>query len=129
MRARFIVRLLDASHELLAWATVEADAKPQERGASCPFFAPMPTRFVIERAGEAALITVHWPDLDVARQQAILEAVPVEIGQIFNFSWMEPVWLVAGMRNVPLPAVTVREPIVINVPTGAMGMVDPRIRA
>jgi hypothetical protein len=30
------------------------------------------------------------------------------------------VWLVPGMRDVPLPQVTVNKPVVIGVPVGAL---------
>lgn len=123
MTARFVVRLLDAAGVLLSWAEVYAEARPQERGASCPFFALQPTTFFIEQNGLASQTTIHWCDLDVARTQAILEPVPVQVGQIFTFAWMEPVWLVPGMRDVALPAVTVRKPVSISVPVGNLSAV------
>lgn len=124
MTQKFVVRLLDAAGALLAWAEVHATAKPQARpAASCPFVSATHTLFAIEQSGLASQISVHWCDLDVARVQAIVEPVPVQAGQAFTFAWIEPVWLVAGMRNVPLPAVTVRAPVSVLVPVGAMGAV------
>jgi hypothetical protein len=118
---KFVVRLLDAEGALLSWSTVYAVSKPQARpAASCPFVAPTHTTFVIERDGVASQISVHWCDLDVARRQALLEPVPVQALQVFTFAWIEPVWLVAGMRDVPLPSVTVRAPVAIGVPTGSL---------
>jgi hypothetical protein len=124
MRARFIVRLLNEAHDLLSWTEVWAEAKPQDRAGSCPFWASAPTQFVIERDGIARLVTVHWADLDVARKQDLADAVPVSVGQVFNFGWLEPVWLVPGMRDVPLPGVTVRAPIAVGVPTGSLAAVS-----
>lgn len=118
MRATFIARILDDAGELLAWSRVEAEARPQDRAASCPFFALEATRFEAERSGLASRIAVHWPDLDVARVQDLLERVQVETGQVFAFGWLEPVWLVPGMRDVPLPAVTERRSVVVSPPTG-----------
>ena len=120
MTARFIVRLLDAAGELLAWAEVYAKASPQERAVSRPFWPITPTRFVIERDGVAARLSIHWADLDVARLAPPLEPAPVQAGQIFTFTWIEPVWLVQGMRDVPLPQVTVHSPVAIGVPAGAL---------
>lgn len=120
MTAKFVVRLLDEEDELLAWATVYGTARPQARAGSCPFFPTEPTSFLIEREGLAARISVHWCDLDVARQQALVEPVAVAPGQRFSFAWIEPVWLVAGMRDVPLPPVTVRAPVAVGVPTGSV---------
>lgn len=126
MTQRFIVRVLDAAGALLSWAEVCATAKPQERGASCPFWPTSPTSFVVTQAGMATEVTIHWADLDVARRQAILEPVHVDVGQVFAFAWLEPVWLVPGMRDVPLPAVTVGHPVAVHVPVGSMGAVVGR---
>lgn len=121
---KFVVRLLDAAGALLAWATVYATAQPQPKpSASCLFMAPGPTKFVIEQDGIASQISVHWTELDVARVQE-LDPVDVTALQVFTFVWLQPVWLVAGMRNVPLPAVTVRAPVAIVVPTGNLAAVS-----
>jgi hypothetical protein len=118
---KFVVRLLDAAGTLLAWAQVYATAKPQARpSASCPFVAMGNTQFVIEQDGLANQISVHWCDLDLARVTPLMEPVPVKALQVFTFAWIEPVWLVSGMKDVPLPQVTVRAPVKIGVPTGAL---------
>jgi hypothetical protein len=120
MTARFIVRLLDSAGTLLSWVEVYAASKVQERAGSCPFWPIAPTQFVIDQDGLASQISVHWADLDVARVCAPLEAVPVKAGEVFTYTWIEPVWLVPGMRDVPLPQVTVNKPVVIGVPVGAL---------
>lgn len=109
---KFVVRLLDADGHLLSWAEVWARPEPQRAAASCPFWPTGPTQFVIERGGVASEITVHWCDLDVARRREVAPH-PVQAGQVVTFTWMEPVWLVPGMRDVPLPPVTVRSSIVL----------------
>lgn len=119
-REKFVVRLLDASAELLGWAEVYAEPKPQARGASCPFWPVAATQFLIERDGVATEISVHWCDLDVARREAILEPTLVHAGQLVNFGWITPIWLVSGMRDVPLPGITVRAAVSIGVPVGAV---------
>lgn len=126
MRSKFVVRLLDAVDNLMAWASVEAEAKPQRTAASCPFWPIAPTQFVIEQTGEVVKMSIHWADLDVARVQNITEPTRVEVGQVFNFSWIEPVWLVPGMRDVPLPAVTVRGPVNLSPPVGTLMAVGTR---
>lgn len=120
MKHKFVVRLLDKEAKLLAWTTVWAEAKPQDRGASCPLWATSPTQFVIERDGVAEEITVHWCELDIARRREVGEALPVSVGQILNFTWLEPVWLVAGMHDVPLPPVTVKNSEEIAIPVGTL---------
>lgn len=120
MTSKFVVRLLDEADQLLAWAEVWATAAPQRDGASCPFWAKEPTQFLIDADGLAAKVAIHWCDLDVARVQNLVEAVPVTTGTVCNFAWIEPVWLVPGMRDVPLPAVTVRATVTLAPPTGTL---------
>lgn len=117
---KFVIRILDGSNALLAWAEVRAEPKPQARGASCPWWPTGPTKFPIERSGTATRISVHWCDLDVARVQDLVAATEVQAGQVFMLSWIEPVWLVPGMHNVPLPGVTVRESVTLGVPAGTL---------
>jgi len=119
---KFVARLLDADDRLLAWATVMAAPQPIGGGRSCPFHAPGPTSFVIEAAGTVTKLVVHWCDLDVARVTEV-PATPVALGQVFTFTWFQPVWLVAGMQGVPLPAVTVRAPVGVAPPTGSFAAV------
>lgn len=123
MVQKFVVRLLDDADTLLAWAEVYASPRPQGERRSCPFWAPGQTSFPIERDGIASKITVHWCDLDIARVGPPLEHVTVSAGQVFAFTWMQPIWLVAGMQDVPLPAVTLRQSATLSPPTGALAAV------
>jgi hypothetical protein len=122
MRQKFVVRLVDADGCLLAWVPVWASPRPQAGRASCPFWPEGATRFCIEQPGDAVAVSIHWCDLDIARVNALIEPVHVEAGQAFDFSWVEPIWLVAGMRDVALPPVTERQPVAIGVPTGGLGV-------
>lgn len=121
---KFVVRVLDADDVLLAWAEIYAEPRPQARGASCPFWPTGPTELVITRAGSASRISVHWCDLDVARVQNLLAPTEVKVGQRFTLTWMEPIWLVSGMRDVPLPGVTVQQSVTLGVPAGDMAAVS-----
>ena len=127
MTARFIVRLLDAAGALLAWAEVTAAAQPQDRAGSCPFWPTGPTEFVIDAAGAVTQVAIHWPDLDVARLKALPAPVPVQPGERRSLPWTEPIWLVAGMRDVPLPPVTVKGSVAITVPIGTLNAIDSRL--
>jgi hypothetical protein len=121
MRARFIVRLLDAAGDLLSWCEVYAVAKPQGRPRSTPFVALAPSTFVIERDGLASQLSVHWADIDVARLTPLMGETPVQMGQVLRFDWIEPVWMIEGSKvDVPLPPVTVRAQVKIQPPTGAL---------
>lgn len=120
---KFVVRLLDDLDQLVAWAEVYAVPKPQARGASCPFWPTEPTTFVIERAVTPSKLTIHWCELDVARVTSVsidASSTAMQVGQHWSFVWVEPVWLVPGMRDVPLPAVTVRSSVGVTVPVGSL---------
>lgn len=120
MTEKFVVRLMDDHDALLAWAEVQAESKPQGERRSCPFWATAPTLFAVEAAGTATKIVVHWCDLDLVRVSPV-PATPVEPGQVLNFTWIEPVWLVpAPEKQQMLPPVTVRAPQTVTVPTGAL---------
>lgn len=121
---KFVLRLLDASAQLLGWAEVYADPRPQERGGSCPFWPSQDALIPIDVSGVATEITVHWCALDVARRAPIPEPVPVEAGTVMRWAWLQPVWLVPGARDVPLPAVTLRGPARVVVPVGSLNGVS-----
>jgi hypothetical protein len=125
MRARFVVRLLTATGDLLAWAEVQAEARPQGRPRSTPFHAIGPSMFVIEQDGIATQMSVHWCDLDVARLFALPDATPVQVGQVLRYDWfLMPVWMVEGSKcDVPLPQVTVRQVVTVAPPTGNLAAV------
>ncbi len=122
MVALFVVRWVDADGNLLAWARVPASPKPQASRASCPFWPVQPTSMTIERDGAIAQIVIHWPDLDIARVKALPEPQPVTAGQTYLFTWLEPIWLVAGMANIALAPVTETAPVTIGVPTARLGI-------
>ena len=120
VRSKFVLRLLDARDALLGWAEVHAEAQPQREGASCPFWPLEPTRVPIDVSGMVTRIAVHWCDLDVARVREVTPG-PVVAGTVMLFTWLEPVWLVPGMRDVPLPAVTVGQSILAAARPGVLG--------
>ena len=124
MTEKFVVRVMDAENALLAWTTVYAESRPQGSRRSCPFWAVGRTQFVIERDGLASQVLVHWCDLDLARAQAI-EPTPVQVGQVFDYAWIGPVWLVPAMeKDLVLPPVTERAPVTLAVPTGSLNAVS-----
>lgn len=123
MECKFVVRLLNDEGALIAWTTVMAYPKPQDTRASCPFWpVSLPTQLTTMRGGVISEITIHWTDLDIARTHAV-DPFEVKAGQLINFGWMEPVWLVGGMQDVKLPPVTVGLPVTIGVPSGSLNSV------
>jgi len=117
---KFVVRLLDAEDQLLAWATIYPELRPHVGRASCGFVATEPTPLPIDRDGVATRLAVHWCDLDLARITSLVEPMQVTAGQLAHYGWIEPVWLVSGMRDVPLPATTERNGVTVGVPTGTI---------
>ena len=120
MTQKFVVRLMDADDQLLAWCQVMATAKPQGQRRSCPFWPDHGTQFVIDESGIASKVVVHWCDLDLVRVQEIA-ATEVSAGQVFDYTWVGPVWLVAAPEKQQiLPAVTVRAHQTIAPPCGTL---------
>ena len=126
MTQKFVVRLMTKDDQLLSWAEVHAEARPQPGRASCPFFAPGPTLFVIDAEGVAFKYTVHWCDLDIARERLLLTPTLVPVGAQMRFDWTEPVWLTAGSQHIVLPAVTLRGPVLVGPPTGNLTGASPQ---
>ena len=123
MAEKFVLRLLDAKDQLLAWATVYAAPKPQGRPHSCPFWPVegRSTSMPVDRSGIATKVTVHWCDLDLARLGQPIEPLALTAGQVVTFVWLEPVWLVpATGQEVPLPPVTERGSVVAQTQAGTL---------
>lgn len=127
MIANFVVRLLDAEHNLIAWGKAQAEPR-REFGsrASCPFWPTVPIVCVSERGGRVTTIAIEWTELAIARMNAIGPLDVAAAGQSITVDLIEPIWLVAGMRDVPLPTVTERKAVTIGVPPAQLGAKDPR---
>ncbi len=125
MKHKFVARLLTADDALVGWSEVWAEARPQQGRASCPLIPVTDTRFLCEIDGQATKVAVHWTELDVARVIEI-PPLPCTAGGVLAMHWTEPVWLVAGMKDVVLPAVTVRAPITVSPVAAGFGMVGQR---
>ncbi len=121
MIEKFVVRLMDADDTLLAWTELYCESRPQGSRRSCPFWPKNPTQFAIERDGIASKISIHWCELDLAREQALADPVPVKAGVLADYQWIGPVWLVPAMdKDVVLPPVTVRASVALQPPPGSL---------
>lgn len=120
MLTKFVARLLDDADTLLGWAQVDCVPKPQKGRVSGVFRPVAPTQFVIETAGRCTRISIHWCDLDIARVMPIAEPVEVLPYQMFTFTWLEPVWVVSGQADVPLPATVHHHGVLVGIPSGTM---------
>ena len=117
---KFAVRLVDDTGNLLAWTAIYAEPRPQEGGASCPFWPTGPTTFIVETPGLASEMIISWCDLGISRKQQIAEPVQVEVGQQLTFAWFEPVWLVFAPYKGPIPTITEYQSIMISPPAGSL---------
>lgn len=108
MRSKFVVRLLTEDDRLVAWAEVMASANSEHAMASCPFWPTSKLMFRTESSGIVVKMSIHWCDLNIARMRELDESLEVTLGgPPVLFTFIEPIWLVPGMRDVPLPTVTV----------------------
>ena len=124
MTEKFVVRLMDAEDRLLAWTTVMGQSKPQGSRRSCPFFPIGQTQFAVEQAGIASKVVIHWCELDLARVQEVAPTA-VQVGQVFTYTWIGPVWLVPAMdKDIVLPPVTIHAPVTVAPPTGSIAAVS-----
>jgi hypothetical protein len=116
MRAKLIVRLLDAQGALLAWAPLWAVAKGDGclRATHEVVLAPV-------EDGESATLSLHGADLHIQRREPC--ALVCTKGIPLVFRWDE-VWRFPSDPG-PLPAVTVGATAVV-VPTGGMGAAAPQ---
>lgn len=113
MRGRFVLRLLDAADGLLGWT--EVLARPCPGGA---FHADDAVGLVVDRDGQAASVTVHWTELDIARRVTV-PVMAVRAGVRLRLDWPENiVWRVHGEADVPRPPVTVRRDLTLSLRPG-----------
>ncbi len=115
MTTRIIVRVLDAVGLLLGWTEQLAEA----RGDGALWALTGSSLVPVELAGTPAQLSVHWADVNV-EQRAPWSMVPVAVGQVITIDWHGPIFVVGAMPGA-LPPVTVRAPVRIDVPVGALG--------
>lgn len=113
----FTVRLLGTDDELLAWSRVPTQVRLE--GHVAQLLAGR-SRFVIERDGTAARLSIECPDLGGIGRVVPMLPMAVRAGYAFDFVWSAPVWTVEGQPDVPMPMVAERRPVEIEVPTGML---------
>lgn len=111
---KLVLRLLDASGRLLGWTAVE----PAMKGDAC-LRAKGPIGLVPDKSGRAVVVSIHWTDVNVETR------VPCELethaGTGLILYPHDAVLMQCGDRPGALPPVTIRGPLNIAVPVGAMG--------
>ncbi len=112
---KLVIRILDAQDQLLGWAEAQGEARGDGK-----LWVSGPTLVGIERDGETAYLSVHWCDVNV-EIRSVIERTLVQPGKIFRLPGEWPA-ITCGPAAGGLPPVTVRSPVSIDVPLGAMGV-------
>lgn len=102
MQTTFILRLVDANREVLAWTKLPVKAK----GDGCLW----PEHHFVAEAdvtGVATDLIIHWQDVNVHTTVALPEPLPVVAGKVVTVPLTEPLIRMPSDPR-PLPAVTVR---------------------
>ncbi len=138
MLANFVVRLLDADHNLVAWSKVQAKAYPAEvPGRSSQWWpAVLVTEFIAEAPGTITQMYIEWADCGLGRVAPIGPLVVDRAGRSVKLEWSfintGPIWMVRDERTpeqlaVVLTPIVEREPVRIGVPAVSLGTRDPRM--
>jgi len=126
MTQKFVIRLLTEEGDMLGWCQHQLKPVPS-RAEGCTRFGPRGTvsEILITKAGVAMYLSIHWCDIDCARKVPLLGGpmqVPESaVGTIAKHAWAQSIWGVSGNTGVPLPPVTVGEPVVLSPDPAQIG--------
>lgn len=115
MQTVFIVRLLDASRNVLAWCRVPVEARGD--GA---FWAMAPFEALCAQSGDVVELVGHWPEVNAAWAVPMPEGMQVRVGTAVTLHFTEPLLRISSDPR-PLPPVTETRSVTIAVPTGNLG--------
>lgn len=118
MSEKFVLRLLDANRELLAWA----EENLVLNGAR---YHTDTTRFHVYTKGVPDKISIEWCDQNLVRETDTVIATMKKVspGDVLDFHWkLDVIWDTSHHVGTPrsqviLPPVTVRQSIAIGVPS------------
>lgn len=117
LTTKLVVRVMDADLRLLAWTEVQGEARGD--GA---LWVKAPTLAGVEAAGVPAWLSVHWADVNVEARSRF-DHRAVSVGEVLTLAWPSAPILTVGPMPEALPPVTVRAPIRVAMPVGALGAV------
>jgi hypothetical protein len=109
----FIIRLLDANREVLAWKKVTAETKGDGRLWAKENFVA-----AVTRTGTAVALNYHWVDVHCHTTVALPQPVQVEFGQVVTLPLADLVHIPS--EPLPLPPVTVTSSVEVGVPVGTI---------
>ena len=118
LTTKLIVRVLDDDGALLAWTEVMAEA----RGDGCLWPKAQTFTACVEQSGTPASLSVHWADVNI-EVRTPLAAGTLVAGAPVTLSFHGQPAMIVGQMPGALPPVTVRAPISISMPVGALGAV------
>lgn len=113
---KVIIRLLDDEKQLLGWAQVGG----KFGGDGCLYADCMRAEIVVERGGIVGFTNIQWADLNINLTTEVTRA-HVEAGQVYAMRFMEPLFQFRSSEG-SLPAVTEKQNVEIEVPTGVLGI-------
>lgn len=110
MQTMFIVRLLDAERQVLAWTKIPAETRGDGRLWAMQAFVAE-----VEQNGTAVAMNYHWPDVHCYTTVPLPHGVPVTAGQVVSLPLADLIHIPS--EPLPLPPVTVRSSVTTAVGT------------
>jgi hypothetical protein len=115
LTTKLVIRIMDAQNQLLGWAEATGEAKGDGK-----IWVDAPTRVMIEQTGIPHLLSVHWCDVNVEIRSLVEQKKPLAFGNVLELPGQWPA-ITCGPAAGGLPPVTVRDPVSIGIPVGALG--------
>jgi hypothetical protein len=109
----FIVRLLDADRQILAWNKLPVETRGDGNVWAMQNFVAE-----AEQTGKATGICYHWADLHVYQTVPFAEPVQCVAGQTITIPIHNSVILSVPSEPLPLPPITVRSDVTVGIGTG-----------
>lgn len=109
----FVVRLLNAKREVLAWTKIPAQTK-----GDGGLWAMQQFVAEAEVTDVGVAMCFHWPDVHVYQTRPLPSPVPVEVGKVVTVRIMDAPMLHIRSEPLPLPGVTIRSNITVMPGTG-----------
>jgi hypothetical protein len=108
MQTIFIVRLLDADRQVLAWTKIPAETKGDGRLWAMQAFVAE-----VEQDGLATALNYHWPDVHCYITVPLASPIPVAAGSVISLPLADLIHIPS--EPLPLPGVTVRSNVTATI--------------
>ena len=111
MQTEFIVRLLDADRQVLAWTRIPAETRGDGKLWAMQAFVA-----AVTKSGQAVAMNYHWPDVHCYTTVPLSAPVMVQAGSVVTVPLADLIHIPS--EPLPLPPVTVTSSVHTVVPTG-----------